>query len=209
MKHLKLFETYGKGIDYPDYYEWILKLLPEEQLFLIFYSAYIKLQDGRFYKGPSPAIEIEDETTKNVEPDEDGYGNFTIEMSTEVGEESLFASGEASFSGGFDKFYPATYDQPAEGGDYHMTDIDVEDIFLYNHIDDTEWTFVYKDELTTDCFTKEDLRGVIEEYAAYKVGNSEDDRKKSYNVVFPEKLKQKIDSLRNPDTATGYRLLNR
>jgi hypothetical protein len=208
MKHLRLFESF-QNVMYPDYFEWIKKLLPEEQLFLIFHSALVKGQAGdRFYKGPSPAVEIEDETRKENDPDDDGDGSFSIEISCPVGDESLSVSAECTFSGGFSRYYPATYEDPAEGGDYSFSNIDVEDVYLYDTDNGDDWEI---GDLTSDCFTKKELTDLIENYASYKI-NGEDERGKhsiETPLELPIKLKEKIELLRNPDTVTGLRILNR
>ena len=210
MKHLKLFESF-QNVIYPDYFEWMEKLLPEEQLFLIFHSALIKGQAGdRFYKGASPAIEIEDETRQKNDPDdEEGYGGFTIEIICPLsGDEVLSVTGECTFSGGFSKFYPATREEPAEGGDYLLHNIDVEGVILYASQTDKEWT---QGALTTDCFTQKELSDLINNYASFRI-NGEDERGrhiKESPLEPPIKLKEKIESMRNPETLTGLRLLNR
>jgi len=207
MKHIKLFESF-QNVMYPDYFEWIKKLLPEEQLFLILHSAFIKEQADRFYKGPSPAVEVEDETRSENDPDDEGDGSFSIEISCEVGDEGLYISGECSFSGGFSRYYPATYEDPAEGGEYSYDSIDVDDVTLYDEETGEDWTI---GELTTDCFTKKELVSLIDNYASYKI-SGEDNRGKSTEstpLELPIKLKDKIESLRNPDTVTGLRILNR
>ena len=212
MKNIRIFENF-QDVIYPDYYEWLHKLLPEEITFLIVYSSLIEYRSkSKYYQGPKPpAIEItEDWTTKNIDPSdptsdssEDDY-NFTIEIICD----EFFVEGECSFEGRFSNYRPATRMQPEEGGDFYLETIDVTGIQLSNTEIGAEWKINYKEPLNTDCFTNKELRGLFEEYCAVRIDAS-DERKTSYVVNLPEKLKEKIDLLRNPDTAKGLGLLGR
>lgn len=210
MKHLKIFESF-QNVIYPDYFEWIQKLLPEEITFLMVHSAVVKNRStGTFYKGPAPEIEVEDQTPSDIDVhSEDDISNFYVEIISPLSDDtSIFIDAECSFTGGFSKYYPATYEQPAEGGEFGLTNIGVDEIRLTNNETNTEWEFNPNQPLTTDCFTNKDLQGLIDEYCAERI-NAEDERRSYYDIKFPQKLKEKIDALRNPDTVKGFGLLNR
>jgi hypothetical protein len=139
VKNIKLFENFDTNYLWPDAKFWLNKLEPEELCFLGLYS-YMLEKDKK-----DSLFEIEYDGTNEAEPDEDGDGNFEMNFIFPVevtNDESYpYLSCVINFSGGFSKYYAGTYNDPPEGGEYQLSDIDLASrlsFFLWSSIPDEE-----------------------------------------------------------------------
>jgi hypothetical protein len=201
MINLQTFESYGsdsrKDLYYDDAIFWFDKLEPEEMCFLLLWST-TKNQI------------IKTKTEENVsDPEESGSGSGEQEISYKVsnGEAVLFI--DFSFSGGFTKYYRATYDSPAEGGDFFVDYISIDSCTLYLDTEEKSLDFDFLSKIQTLKYGKEILR-LCEKTAEYATGA--DSKLKIEPVVFPEELKEKIEKVRSElpgDLKRGFSVIKK
>jgi hypothetical protein len=197
MKHLRIFENFYDVV-YLDFGDFSTKLYPEELSFILFWTAYER----------NNMVEIDD-YTRSIDPEYGREsGDFDLEILTnyenQKGGDYLATGGNVSYMGGFTEYRPSTWEDPAEGGDFELYEIEVNSLYVFFGEDIDLLSIEYK----TDCFSKKDLINLVEEYSASKISGV-DDRQKYNKIVFPEKLKQKMESLTDPRVRKGRSIIKR
>lgn len=201
MVNLQTFESYGSGTEKNIYYDdaifWFDKLEPEEMCFLLLWSAV-----------KNRTLEIKTEGNVNG-PEESGKGSGDKEISYKVsnGEAVLFM--DFSFSGKFSKFYPATYNHPAEGGEFSLRRIMIDSGTLYLDTEEKGLNFDFLSKIQTLKYGKEILR-LCEETAENEIEAGSE--LEIEPVVFPEELKEKIEKVRSElpgDLKKGFSVIKK
>jgi len=209
MEHLKLFENFDSKYLWPEAKFWIDKLEPEELCFLGVYSYMLEMNG----KQPQPLFEVVYQGTSETEPDEEGVGSFEMifdfPIAVQKGESYPYLSCVVNFSGEFSEYYPGTYDDPPEGGEYQLQSIEIESAYYLDkdHINEYE---LDKMEYKSGFITKSDMINLLEYIASYFI-NFNDDRTDSKKPVIPQGLKDKCEIIRNEDQALkkGYGMMSR
>ena len=182
MKNLKAFESidWNKPGLMEDVYFWFGDLEPEEMCLLLLWSS-----------ARGSLIQTEKEVYVS-DPSDSGSGSGEIEIKYKFkgGDCSVFL--DFSFTGDFTPYYRATWDQPAEGGDFILKDIDVNSIHFY--LDGEKKSFDVDFVDTKSMFSEEinNLSLEVADRAIISKTHAEDSRTSIKNVNLPEEIKLKI-----------------
>lgn len=207
MKNIKLFENFDAKYLWPEAKFWIDKLEPEEICFLGVYSYMLEKKSDR----NQPLFEVGYDGTYEAEADEEGDGNFEMNFIFPVAnaesDPSLYCN--IKFSGGFSKYYAGTYNDPPEGGEYQLNDIEIESTYYLDKDEVNEYeldNMEYKSEFVT----KAGMTNLLEFIASYFI-ISDDDNTRSTTPEIPQGLKDKCENLRKeiPNVTKGYGMISR
>ena len=207
MKNIKLFENFDSKYLWPEAKFWIDKLEPEELCFLGVYSYMLEKESDR----NQLLFEVEYDGTNEAEADEDGDGRFEMFFNFPVAKAEAYPSLSCDivFSGGFSEFYPGNYNDPPEGGEYNLNDIDIESAYYLDANEENEYD-LNEMEYKSGFITKSDMINLLEYIASYFI-NLDDDRTDSKKPVIPQGLKDKCENLRKemPNVTKGYGMISR
>lgn len=205
MKNIKLFENFDSKYLWPEARFWIDKLEPEEVCFLGVYSHMLEKDKKQ------PLFEVEYDGTNEVEPDEEGDGNFEMNfIFPEANAESYpYLSCIIKFSGGFSKYYAGSYNDPPEGGDYQLNDVEIESAYYLDKDEVNEYdldNMEYKSEFVTEA----NMINLLQYIASYFI-SSDDDNTDTTTPEIPQGLKDKCENLRKeiPNVTKGYGMISR
>lgn len=186
MKNLKAFESidWNKPGLIEDAYFWFENLEPEEMCLLLLWSSA---------RGSLIQIEEEEVYVSDSSDSGSGSGEIEIQYKFKGGDCSVFL--DFSFSGDFTRYYPATWEQPAEGGDFILKDIDVNSIHFF--IDGEKKSFDVDFVNTKSRFSEEidNLSLEVADRAIVSETHAEDSRKSIKKVNLPQEIKSKIENL--------------
>ena len=199
MKNIKLFENFDSHYLWPDSIFWLNKLEPEELCFLGLYSYMLK-KDKK-----ESLFEVEYDGTNESEPDEDGDGSLEMIFSfpVEKSESLVYISCVILFSGGFSKYYAGTYNDPPEGGEYQLRDIEIESAFYLDKDEVNEYELDNM-EYKSEWIKKADMINLIKYLAEYFI-NYDDSGTDTVKPILPQGLKDKCEMFRKetPDLTRG------
>lgn len=210
MKHLKLFENFQ--YKFPDLFFLTDKLNPEEIAYLSFLHLVYNQAN---LLDPN---DIENYTKNDIEAEDydgDPGGSLAIEITLyPKGEDDkkIEIFGDSNFTGGYTKFYAATFDSPAEGGDFYFTGIEIESLSIYTN--DYEFDLI-NGEYTSDSVDKKMIISLVEDFVAERIkGDDErspDPDEISNKELIPQKLMDKIEKIRkeNPEIKRGVDFLGK
>lgn len=206
MEHLKLFENFDSNYLWPEAKFWFHKLEPEELCFLGVYSYMLEMNKKQ------PLFEVEYDGSKDSEPDEEGEGSLEmiyVFFPTIEAEYWPTLSCDVSFRGGFQKFYPATHNDPAEGGEYGLTSVSIDNIYYLDKDQINEYEFDLM-EYKSEFISKKDIINLLEYVSSYFI-NKDEDVTNSKIPVIPPGLKDKCENLRKeiPNVTKGYGMISR
>lgn len=207
MEHLKLFENFDSKYLWPEAKFWIDKLEPEELCFLGVYSYMLEMNKKQ------PLFEVVYQGTRETEPDEEGHGSFEMlfdfPVAVQKDESYPHLSCVVNFSGEFSEYYPATYNDPPEGGEYQLNNIEIESAYYLDKNEVNEYnldTMEYKSEFITEP----DMFHLLE-YISTSFINHYDDKTYTKKPVIPQGLQDKCEIIRNEDQALkkGYGMMSK
>ena len=201
MKYLKLFENFNPDYLWPDAIFWINKLEPEELCFLGVYSYMLEKEKKQ------SLFEVVYQGTSEAEADEEGDGSFEMEFEFHVAAEKKesypYLICNVNFSGGFSKYYPGSYNDPPEGGEYQLQSVEIESAY---YLDKNEVNDYYLDnmEYKSEFITKANMINLLEYIASFFISN-DDDNTDSTKPEIPQGLKDKCEKFRkeDPDLTRG------
>lgn len=205
MKNIKLFENFDAKYLWPEAKFWIDKLEPEEICFLGVYS-YMLEKDNK-----QPLFEVEYDGTNEAEPDEDGDGNlemnFIFHEANVESYPSLYCN--ITFSGVFSDYHSGNYNDPPEGGEYQLNDIEIESTYYLDKDEVNEYVLDNM-EYKSEFITKANMFNLLEFISSYFI-NSYDDHTDSITPEIPQGLKDKCENLRKemPNVTKGYGMISR
>ena len=129
--------------------------------------------------------------------------NFIFPVSVTNNESYPYLSCVVNFSGGFSKYYAGTYNDPPEGGEYQLSDIEIESAFYLDKDEVNEYVLDNM-EYKSEWIKKADMINIIEYIAEYFI-NCDDSRTDTTKPILPQGLKDKCEMFRkkNPDLTRG------
>lgn len=192
MKNIKLFENFDLKYLWADAIFWINKLEPEELCYLGIYSYFLE------QKKKQPLFEVVYKGTGDNEPDDDGNGTLEMlyEFTSAKNENQLnpSLSCDIEFSGSFLDFFPGDYNNPPEGGEYNLNNIEINSIY-YLDLDNNEYD-LKNIEYKSSFITKFDLINLIKYVANYFI-NYLESTIEIPEPIYPKGLFDKCESIRN------------
>jgi len=207
VKNIKLFENFDSKYLWPEAKFWIDKLEPEELCFLGVYSYMLEKKNNR----SQPLFEVEYDGTNEAEPHEDGDGRFEMLFTFPVAKAETYPSlsCDITFNGGFSEYYPGNYNDPPEGGEYNLDDIDIESAYYLDSNEENEYD-LNEMEYKSEFINKADMTNLLEFISSYFI-SCDDDRTDSTTPEIPQGLKDKCENLRKemPNVTKGYGMISR
>lgn len=192
MKNIKLFENFDLKYLWADAIFWINKLEPEELCYLGIYSYFLEQEKKQ------PLFEVVYEGRVDNEPDDDGNGTLEMlyEFNSAKNENQLnpSLSCDIEFSGSFSSFFPGDYNNPPEGGEYNLNNIEIDSIY-YLDLDNNEYDLKNM-EYKSSFITKFDLINLIKYVANYFINHVESTIE-TPKPIYPQGLFDKCESIRN------------
>jgi hypothetical protein len=187
---------------YPDARYWIDLIDPIDATFLMLYSAYRK----RVQK--TDIIDEESISSEEYfEPNDEEYASNDGSMS--IGYPIFEVQIDGNFTCSFTKFYPATRDEPAEGGDALIEDVTIERIaYLVN--DDEEEIDTWNHHIEARSYTYKNLYALAEAVFQEKINAEPNYTIQNIPSKIPDELDKIItDSIKNNATKIKSRKINK
>jgi hypothetical protein len=186
---------------------WIDRLEPEELCFLGVYSYMLEMDKKQ------SLFQVVYQGTSETEPDEEGDGSFEMifdfPVSVEKDESYPYLTCNVNFRGRFSKYYPGTYHDPPEGGEYQLRSVEIESAYYLdkNEVNDYDLdNMEYKSEFVTEA----NMINLLEYISSYFIKN-DDDNTDSKTPEIPQGLKDKCEMFRKemPGVTKVYGMLSR
>jgi hypothetical protein len=196
MKNIKLYEEFNKTYLYSDSRFWLHKLEPEESAFLMMWTQL--LEHENYYNNKPALFKINLEQYESTNSD-DNEGKVDITIFTEsVGEDDSSVYFETNFYGYRTKYYPGNWENPPEGGEFIVGDLEIKDgISYYSGGDGEQYEFdnyVFKSPFVT----KDSLYELAKSISGYYI-SCEDNEADIKTPELPGGLMKKIEDIRDQD----------
>jgi hypothetical protein len=196
---------------WPDATFWIEELYPEEICFLSMYSDIYNSE----WRKETPFFRLES-TPGGIELEDDGEGGgkvdffITLEIPTKDGDDCILEI-EAKAFGRFNPYEPATYYEPAEGGESILEEVEVVGAYYTNPSGDIDINFLDKSyKFQSDIINYDLLISLMDFLAYFKISTNEEEIDINEPKI-PKELIEKCENIRKkyPEIRAGYELLKR
>lgn len=211
MRSIKTFESFSMNDLWPDATFWIEELYPEEICFLSMYSDIYNSE----WRKETPFFRLES-TPGGIELEDDGEGGgkvdffITLEIPTKDGDDCILEI-EAKAFGRFNPYEPATYYEPAEGGESILEEVEVVGAYYTNPSGDIDINFLDKSyKFQSDIINYDLLISLMDFLAYFKISTNEEEIDINEPKI-PKELIEKCENIRKkyPEIRAGYELLKR